>query len=300
MHAELKKLLDFFLEHGATRRKDHIHLAELIGKPTFFSVEAFQNYLNNPLLTPDWVDLKLKGQPISLQQSCMWKMAQRKQLVFMDKKVIDDCLSQGGAVVLEGVDILDPNINTFAAQIDEALPCAFINCAAFFSQRDNEAYGGHCDCDDVLVVQISGEKRWRLFEPQQRRYLNNGPLSASQMGKQVAELTLRPGDALYVRAGVPHICQTSGDHSLHLSFDLRDQTTNIEQITAEANKRYNLACEDPHAPVGNIVDRYVTLLQSEAFRKDVEKATRRLRLEALEVRRRISRASAVSALSRFT
>lgn len=299
MDAQLRKLLAFFLENAARRRGDYVHAPGLIDKPSFFSVDLLQQYLNNPLLTPDWIDLKLKGQPVPLQHSCMWKAVQRKQLVFMDKKVIDDCLAQGGAVVLEGIDILDPNINAFAAQVDEALPCGFINCVAFFSQRDNEAYGGHCDCDDVLVVQISGEKRWRLFEPQQRRYLNNGPFPVAQLGKQVTEITMQPGDALYVRAGVPHICHTPGDHSLHLAFDLRDQTTNIEQITAEANKRYNHACAEPHAPASNVVDKYIALLQSDQFKKDVDKATQRLKHEAIEVRRRIGRSSSVRALSKF-
>lgn len=299
MHADLKKLLEFFLQYGATRGELFTHAPGLIPNPSFFSIERLQQYLNNPLLTPDWVDLKLKGQPVPLQASCMWKMVQRKQLVFMDKQVINDTLARGGAVVLEGIDILDANINAFIAQLDEALPCAFVNCVAFFSQRDNEAYGGHCDCDDVLVVQISGEKRWRLFEPQQRRYLNNGPFTLAQMGKQIAEIVMKPGDALYARAGVPHICQTTGDHSLHLAFDLRDQTTNIEQITAEANKRYNHASEEPHAPASKVVDRYIALLQSDQFKKDVDKATLRLKQEAIQVRRSIGRASAVQALSKY-
>jgi hypothetical protein len=297
---EFRKLLEFFSRQCAERPQVFTHASGLIPDPAFFSVERLQQYLNNPLLNKDWVDLKLGGKPVSLESSCLSKTVQRKELQFMDKHVLDECLRRGGAVVLEGIDILDSSINSFVAQVDEALPCAFSNCVAFFSQRESEAYGGHRDSDDVLVVQISGEKRWRIFEPQQRRYFNNSPLTIPQMGKQAAGVVMKAGDVLYVRAGVPHICQTTGDHSLHLAFDLCDRTTNIEQITHEANKRYNHACEEPHVPASKVVDKYIALLNSAAFQADLGTATRRLRQDAIEFRKSIGRASAVAALSKYS
>ena len=80
----------------------------------------------------------------------------------MDKRVLDGYLAQGASVVLEGLDILDAGINAFLAGLDAGFPLAFANCVAFFSQRGNEAYRGHFDADDVLVIHIAGEKRWRL------------------------------------------------------------------------------------------------------------------------------------------
>lgn len=299
IHDELKTLLGFFLKQIAARPTVFTCAPGLIARPGFFSVGKLQDYLNNPLLNPDWIDLRFNNNLVPLQDAMLGKMTQRKQLMFMDKRIIHECLDHGGAVVLEGIDILDAGINAFVAQMDQALPCTFANCVAFFSQHENEAYGGHRDSDDVLVVQISGEKRWRIFEPQQRRYLNNSPLTPEQMGRQAAEVVMKAGDALYVRAGVPHICQTTGNHSLHLAFDLCDRTPDIEQITAEANLRYNNACEEPHVPASKVVDRYLTLLGSDAFRKDIDNATRRVKHEAMEFRKCIGRTSAVSALSKY-
>jgi ribosomal protein L16 Arg81 hydroxylase len=186
------------------------------------------------------------------------------------------------------------------ARLDAALPCALSNCVAFFSQRENEAYGGHRDTDDVLVVHVAGEKLWHIFAPQQRRYFNNSPLTREQMGQQVAELIMRPGDALYVRAGVPHMCQTTGDHSLHLAFDLCDRTPNIEQITHEANTRYNHACEDPYAPAANVAERYITLLRSPGFQRDLVSATQQVKNNATVFRQRIGKSSGVRALSKYS
>ncbi|MGA0792337.1 MAG: JmjC domain-containing protein, partial [Burkholderiaceae bacterium] len=74
------------------------------------------------------------------------------------------------------------------AEIDSQLLFAFINCEAFFSKKNNEAYYGHLDSDDVLVMQIEGRKRWRVHHPQQRRYRGNSPLTEQQMDLLLAEV----------------------------------------------------------------------------------------------------------------
>lgn len=299
LHPDLKLLLDFFVRQRASPPQEYAHASGLMPSPSFFSVRALQQHLNNPLLGPEWVSVVARGQPVALEPACLWKTVQTKKLLFMDKELINDHLNRGAAIVLEGLDILDPNINAFVAKVDAALPCALSNGVAFFSQRENEAYAGHRDSDDVLVIQVSGEKLWHLFAPQQRAYIGNAPLTRPQMGRQIAEVLMRPGDALYVRAGVPHVCRTPGDYSLHLSFDLCDRTPNIEQITHEANARYNRACADAYAPAARVVDKYVAMLKTSDFQRDLEAATEQMRHNAATFRERIGRSSAVRALSKY-
>lgn len=299
LHPDLKLLLDFFLAQRNEPPHAYTHAAGLVPSPSFFSVRALQQHLNNPLLGADWVTLVARGQRVPLEPACLWKNVQTKKLLFMDKELINDHLSRGAAVVLEGMDILDAALNEFVARLDAAFPCALCTCVAFFSQRDNEAYAGHRDSDDVLVIQVAGEKVWHLFAPQQRAYAGNSPLTRQQMGQQIAEVVMRPGDALYVRAGVPHVCRTPADHSLHVSFDLSDRTPNIEQVTQEANRRYNQDCEDPYVPAAKVVDKYMALLKAPEFQKDLESATQQIRNSAAAFRRRIGKSAAVRALSKY-
>jgi len=129
--------------------------------------------------------------------------------------------------------------------------------------------------------------------------VNNGSLTREQMGRQVAEVAMAPGDALYVRAGVPHVCHTSGDHSLHVSFDLGDKTPSAKQITKEANARYDNACAKAYVPPAEIVDRYVELLRSDTFQKDLVLATQAVRDQAVAFRARIGKTGVVTALEKF-
>lgn len=102
-------------------------------------------------------------------------------------------LSNGAALVLEGVDILDSTINHFVSKLDDALPCSLCNCVAMFSQTGNEAYTGHFDSEDVLVIQLSGEKLWNLYASQQRKFVDSTHLTQEQMGPPIKQLTAKAG-----------------------------------------------------------------------------------------------------------
>ena len=299
LHPDLALLLEFYMQQRAKPPAAFAHAPRLVPSPSFFSVKALQDHLNNPLLTPNWIAVVAGGQFVSLESAGLQKVVQNKQLFFMNKDVIEESLKRGAALVLEGLDILDPSINAFAAKLDWALPCALSHCVAFFSQRGNEAYKGHSDLDDVLVIQLEGEKRWHLFEPHQRKLRNKGGLAQHQMGKPLTDVLMRPGDAMYLRAGTPHICETTGACSLHISFDLRDQTPSVAEITEEANTRFANAAAEQYAPPSTVIDMYVSLLKSEQFQRDVAMATTKVRNDAIQYRQLIGRTTGVSALTKF-
>jgi len=296
---DLTTLLDFFLKQRSNPPEQLTYKPKLINKPSFFSVKDLQNLLNNPLLKPEWVHLKTDGKTVLSDTTLHEKIVQRRPLHFMDKHIIERELRKGGAVVLEGLDILDPNINAFCAKLEEALPCALSNSVAFFSQTQNEAYEAHADSDDVLVIQLSGKKTWDIFEPQQRRYLGNENQNEHQLGPVLQQITMSAGDVLYVRAGVPHCCHTAADHSLHIAFDLLDRTPNVDQITKEANPRYYHACEQPYEPASKVIEKYVELLKSPEFQVAVEKQTKEIREKNARFREQVERASGLRFLSKF-
>ena len=299
LHPDLGALLDFYMQQRSAPPKEYSHQPGLVASPSFFSVKTLQDHLNNPLLTSDWIGLVTGGDFVPLEPLSRRKVVQNKQLLFMDKEVIDQHLARGAAVLLEGLDILDPSINAFCAKVDEALPCALTTCVAFFSQRGNEAYKGHQDVDDVLVIHLEGEKRWHLFERRPRNLLAKGGYAKEQLGKPLRDVMMRPGDALYLRAGTPHICETTGEFSLHVSFDLRDHTPNTVEITDEANARFAGAAADAYSPASTVIEKYVEVLKNPQFQRDVAAAATKVRNDAAVFRQLIGKSTGVGALSRF-
>jgi len=300
LHKELKLLLDFYSKQRKNLPDDFCYSPGVISSPSFFTVKSLQGHLNNPLLNPAWVHFVSGGKSISLQEACLFKQVQSNQLQFMDKRLINKKLTEGAAVVLEGVDILEASINTFIGKLENALPCSLAGAVAFFSQAGGtEAYEAHCDSDDVLVIQLSGKKLWNLYQPQQRRFADTTHLKGDKLGPKIKEVTMHPGDAMYVRAGVPHSCETTGDHSLHIAFDLIDSTPTVKQITEEANGAYDYACEEAHASPTKVLKRYIDLLESEDFQNHIEKATEGVRQEAKQFRESIGNSASVRALSKY-
>ena len=299
LHKDLELLLDFYLKQRQNPPDDFTYMPGVIPSPSFFTVKSFQEHLNNPLLNPAWAHFVSGGQSIPLESACLFKQVQTNQLQFMDKRLINKVLSEGAAVVLEGVDILDASINAFVSKLEDALPCSLAGAVAFFSQKGNEAYEAHCDSDDVLVIQLSGKKLWNLYEPQQRRFADTTHLKGDKLGPKIKQITMQPGDALYVRAGVPHMCETTGDHSLHLAFDLIDSTPNVKQITEEANSAYDYACEEAHVSPTKVLKRYIELLESEDFQNHIENATGGVKQEAKQFRESIGNSASVRALSKY-
>ena len=295
----LDSLTRFFLDARSQANQPFVKKDAGVEPINYFSLGRLNELLGNPLLSPDWLQVNVGGKAMSFDEDFLWKFVQKKKLCFIDKKKMDEAVARGASVVLEGLDILDSRIHALCAEIDSQLPCALINCEAFFSQKNNEAYYGHRDSDDVLVMQIEGQKRWRVHEPQQRRYRGNSPLSEQQMGPLLAEFVMSPGDILFVRAGVPHRCITEGAYSLHLSFDLCDRTPNIEQITEAANKLHAESLAPMNATATEVVDHYIRHLKSERFAKHLETASASMKDQASRFRQRMGQAGPIKALDRF-
>ena len=300
LHKELQALLDWYRKQRQNLPDAYSHGTGIINKPSFFTVADLQRLLNNPILRPEWVHVKVDGDRVKLENSCFYKTVQGRELDFMDKEMLNQAINEGAAVVLEGIDILEPGINEFVAQLDASLPCVMSNAEVFFSQQDNEAYDGHCDADDVLVVQLAGRKTWQLFQPQQRRYAEIQDLNDQQLGPVMQEISMRPGDALYVRAGVPHRCITPANFSMHMSSDLVDNTPTTREIAAQATKEYNLACEQPYESAEAVVDRYASILKSDEFQQALQQATEIKREEIARFRQTMGRSTALRSLNKFS
>lgn len=252
-----------------------------------FSKHRLLDLLNNPLLTPEWLQVVLNGKALDFEKNFIWKSVQGKQLKFLDKRPLIEALSGRASLVLEGLDILDAELGILVSEIDQLFPCVLSHCEAFWSRGGhggNEAYGAHRDRDDVMAIQIEGQKRWRIYNQQQRRFSGNSPLREAELGPLIADIVMSPGDVLFVRAGTPHWCTTPNDFSLHLSVDLNDQTPSVDQISQAANKRYFQGTAPAHSSPEKVIGAYKRILQDPSLVEEMERAKEAFRNQAKKFR----------------
>jgi hypothetical protein len=91
---------------------------------------------------------------------------------------------------------------------------------AYYTPRSAQGLPVHHDTHDVFVLQVAGEKRWRVYEPALELPLKNQRYSEEMggPGEAVEDRVLRPGDTLYLPRGWLHEAMTSDTDSLHLTI----------------------------------------------------------------------------------
>ena len=268
---QLRLVRDFVFKQALSLplERNYLHEPGLVPDQTIFRLEDLRKHLNNPFLDLDFLQIVDRGQLVDLRGARCFKVVQRRQIEFVNRCVLQQHLENGAACVLEGVDILEPQVNLLAATLDRTHSCTFSNAVVFFSQRGNEAYRGHLDTDDVLAIHLAGAKKWRIYRRQSPRRVNLTDLSESDMGPLEAEVVMRAGDALFLRSGTPHQVETVDDYSLHLSFDLCDRAVNIEAALNLLLKRYDHDALPPYSDTGEVLDKAITAGRTEDFKREV-------------------------------
>lgn len=80
----------------------------------------------------------------------------------------------------------------------------------------------HHDNHDVFVLQVSGTKKWHFYESPIELATKDQEFNKDIHfpGKQTLELTIEPGDLLYIPRGIMHAAETTNQKSTHITTGL--------------------------------------------------------------------------------
>ncbi len=100
-----------------------------------------------------------------------------------------------------------------------------VQANAYVTPSQNTGFSDHYDVHDVFVLQVAGEKQWRLRPPVVEAPLRDDPwtdhrrqVEAAAAQTPAQELTLRAGDVLYLPRGWLHSATAQGGVSTHLTL----------------------------------------------------------------------------------
>ena len=146
----------------------------------------------------------------------------------------------GHTVVLQGLHRLWPPIIDFAGALTTDLGHP-VQVNAYITPRSSTGFSAHYDVHDVFVLQIAGEKKWRIHEPVLVDPLRDQPwgdraaaVSARASEPPLIDEVLRPGDALYLPRGYLHAAEALGEVSIHLTVGVHPVTRHavLEALTS--------------------------------------------------------------------
>jgi lysine-specific demethylase/histidyl-hydroxylase NO66 len=143
-------------------------------------------------------------------------------------QVSDDRLvrlfADGSTLVLQALHRVWPPILEFCQRLAAELGHP-VQANAYITPPQNQGFSAHYDVHDVFVLQIEGEKRWRIHRPVFESPLRDQPWNdhkteVAKQGQEPAliEAVLRPGDCLYLPRGYLHAATALGGVSTHLTL----------------------------------------------------------------------------------
>lgn len=122
----------------------------------------------------------------------------------------------GGTVTWNSLNHVLPSARRLVEPFADALACD-AEVVLFVTPARNDGFAPHHDSIDVYVVQVDGTKTWRVWATPEHRRGDEGSYTPEELGEPVIEVTLQPGDVLYVPHGTPHAAAARSELSLHLS-----------------------------------------------------------------------------------
>ena len=146
-----------------------------------------------------------------------------------DQVADDDLLrlfAEGHTIVLQALHRTWEPVRALVAALADDLGHP-VQANAYVTPPQSTGFSAHYDVHDVFVLQVSGEKRWRIHAPVHEHPLRSQPWgeradAVAERAEQepYLEATLAPGDLLYLPRGWLHSATALGGVSTHLTLGI--------------------------------------------------------------------------------
>ncbi|GAA0620092.1 hypothetical protein HPO96_25490 [Kribbella sandramycini] len=193
-----------------------------------FGLAAVSELLDHGSLQRQMVSLVKDGKRVA-QSAYTWA-GQPIQPGFADvvrSTKVSAYIGAGATTVLESLHRTWKPIGDLCRRLshETGLP---ISANAYLTPSGSQGFAHHYDTHSVLIVQTAGSKTWQLHAPVYNDPLEHQPWDGSKVteaewtrlrtGTPYLEVTLQPGDSLWIPRGWIHNGFATDEHSLHVSF----------------------------------------------------------------------------------
>lgn len=204
-----------------------------------------------------------------------------------DLSKLYDYHRQGYTIYLYHLDKRDAEVRRLCRNVEGVLHHRTYP-AAFLSPPQAVGLNAHFDVPEIFVLQLHGEKTWRLYRPVVDKPFKNSeqvPVRPDEIGAPVLEATLRAGDLLYFPRGYVHEPFTNTVSSLHITMGLTVRVWwDVFQVGLEQMAQRMARLRDT-LPRGYLTQdttpemraTFASLMQEFAASFDLERALRGLR-----------------------
>lgn len=197
----------------------------------FFSMEEYTRCLNEmahlivEIVNPHvLVRIMMNHKEVPVTSYCSEVSTAQKSYFALDEKKLKQTVAEGATVNLNMLERMSPRFLQFSRLLEKSFGCR-LQTNLYYNEGTVAGFSPHYDTHDVIVCQISGEKRWKLTN-----YVEENVSVATPSRPENAptdwdtDIVLGAGDLIILPRGTWHAVTGTGEHSLHLTIGLRIPT----------------------------------------------------------------------------
>lgn len=191
------------------------------------SVAMLDGLINTASIwTPSSLKMVLDRQPIAEADYCSPALSQTGSSILRpDPEKVGSWIGRGASLVLNDVDDLNAGMKAVSTAL-QALTGGKAQGNLYFSRRERQAFSPHFDTHDVFALHCAGEKVWRIYRTKEPWPIAHPACQKTNeamdrdKGELLMEVTLKPGDLLYLPRGQYHDALAATDGVIHIAFGL--------------------------------------------------------------------------------
>lgn len=141
----------------------------------------------------------------------------------LDPILIRRLLQSGASLVINGLDDAHKSVG----DLTQALELEFASnvwANAYITLNEGGVFSEHFDDHDVIVLQVTGSKRWRLFGKTEEFALHPGKSLGDAPTLEKNSYFLAPGDVLFIPRGDWHRAEVVDGPCFHITFGVGGST----------------------------------------------------------------------------
>jgi ribosomal protein L16 Arg81 hydroxylase len=218
--------------------------------------------------------LRMLGQGTGVAGTSMTRRLELRR----EGKAFDDALApdkvyahfrSGKTLIHAGLNHTRPNLRRLCAMLTAKF-AAPSEAVAYLTPAGQQGARAHSDPSDVYVIQLEGTKHWQVWAtPETRRLGVDRDYTLAELGEPMMDVSLRPGDVLYVPYGTPHVAAAEEQVSLHVTVVALARTWSqlllpiLEQVLEENEEFWTApyAGDDPATLSVDLHDRINALMK---------------------------------------
>ena len=260
----------FFEQHWA---REGVHLRQE-GR-TFddrFGWDAVNTILNAGDIAFPKIKVSRRDHPVPTEQFTAEAGGQR----LVDGRSVLNLLHEGASFGITGADSHWPPLRTVVDCFYDAL-LESVHTNVYCSPANTQGFQCHFDLHEVFVLQVAGEKHWRVFKPTTESPVSSWRADESPHATTdpYLDVVLRRGDVLYVPRGHWHYAIAQDSTSLHVTVGVtcRKGTAFLDWLTGEllqqSTWRRNMPLLAEATPHGSLVMPADAAEWSESLRRSL-------------------------------